>query len=71
VGLIQILDAETGQKKWIDTSNRQIRKDYTNWWKKTSKELEDLFSKNGVDNVNLETGKDYVRVLINLFKKRG
>ena len=71
VGLIQILDAETGQKKWIDTSSHRVRMDYANWWKKTSEELKDIFSKNGVDNVNLETGKDYVRVLINLFKKRG
>lgn len=71
VGLIQILDAESGQKKWIDTSSHRVRMDYGNWWQKTSSDLKNIFSKNGVDNVNLETGQDYVRVLINLFKKRG
>ncbi len=71
VGLIQILDAESGQKKWIDTSSHRVRMDYRNWWQKTSNDLKDIFSKNRVDNINLETGQDYVRVLINLFKKRG
>ncbi len=71
VGFIQVLDAESRQKKWIDTSSRRVRMDYGNWWQKTSDDLKDIFSKNGVDNVNLETGRDYVRVLINLFKKRG
>lgn len=71
VGLIQVLDAESGQKKWIDTSSHSVRMDYGNWWKKNSEDLKDIFSKNGIDNVNLETGQDYVKVLINLFKKRG
>lgn len=71
VGLIQILDPETGQKKWIDTSSRRVRMDYANWWKKTSEELKEVFSKNGVDNTSLETGQDYVRKLLTLFKHRG
>jgi len=71
VGLIQVLDPETGQKKWIDTSSRRVRMDYANWWKKTSEELKEIFSKNGVDNTSLETGEDYVRKLMTLFKHRG
>lgn len=71
VGLIQLLDAETGEKKWIDSSNRRVRMDYANWWKKSSSELKETFSKNGVDNVSLETGEDYVKSLITLFKHRG
>lgn len=71
VGLIQLLDAETGEKKWIDSSSRRVRMDYANWWKKTSDGLKETFSKNGVDNVSLETGRDYVKPLITLFKHRG
>ena len=71
VGLIQILDPETGQKKWIDTSSQRVRIDYANWWKKTSQELQEIFSKNGVDHISLETGEDYVRQLMSLFKRRG
>lgn len=71
VGLVQLLDAETGQKKWIDSSSKRVRMDYANWWKKTSEELKEIFSKNGVDSVSLETGHDYVRSLMTLFKQRG
>ena len=44
---------------------------YSNWWKKTSEELKETFSKNGIDNVSMETGQDYVRSLMTLFKHRG
>ncbi|MBN2669056.1 MAG: DUF58 domain-containing protein [Bacteroidales bacterium] len=70
VGLIQGLDAETGQKKWIDTSSKEVRNAYNNWWKKYTEELQTVFSKNGVDAIDLETGRDYVRSLITLFKHR-
>ena len=70
VGLIQVMDAETKQKKWIDTSSQKVRSDYHNWWKKTSDNLANLFSKNGIDSANFETGEDYIWILINLFKKR-
>lgn len=70
IGLIQIVDAETRKKKWIDTSDKQMRMDYANWWKKTTDELQETFSKNGVDHVSLETGHDYVRSLMTLFKHR-
>ena len=71
IGLIQIKDAETGQIKWIDSSNKQVRQNYKKWWKNTSEDLKETFSKNGVDHTNIETGQDYVRSLIGLFKRRG
>ena len=71
IGLIQIKDAETGQIKWIDSSSKNVRTNYQNWWKKTSEELIETFSKNGIDNTSIETGQDYVRSLIGLFKRRG
>ncbi len=71
VGLVQLLDAESGQKRWIDTSSAGVRKEYNRWWQELSHNLEELFSKNGIDHISLETGHDYVRQLINLFKRRG
>jgi uncharacterized protein (DUF58 family) len=71
IGLVQLLDAESGQKRWIDTSNANVRKDYNRWWNELSEELKNTFSKNGIDHVSMETGHDYVRKLINLFKQRG
>ena len=71
IGLIQIKDAETGQIKWIDSSSKTVRANYQNWWRNSSEELNEIFSKNGVDNTSIETGQDYVRSLIGLFKRRG
>jgi len=70
VGLLYLSDAENNDKKWIDTSSEKIRKQYAEWWRKNSQELQKTFSKNGIDNIDLETGKDYVKSLIGLFKKR-
>lgn len=70
IGLVQLKDAETGQKTWVDTSRKSVRKNYLDWWNKTSEELKNTFSKNGVDNVSIETGQDYVRALMTLFKHR-
>lgn len=71
IGLIQIKDAESGQTKWVDTSNTQVRRNYQNWWNKTSVELKEIFKKNGVDHTSMETGQDYVKKLLSLFKQRG
>ena len=71
IGLIQIKDAETDRIKWIDSSSKQVRTNYQNWWRNSSEELKEIFSKNGVDNTSIETGQDYVRSLIGLFKRRG
>jgi len=70
VGLLYLSDAENNDKKWIDTSSKKIRNQYAEWWRKNSQELQKTFSKNGIDNIDLETGKDYVKSLIGLFKKR-
>ena len=70
VGLMQIQDLETGQKRMVDTSNRQFQKNYTLWWKQHDAVLKELFRRTGTDNIQLLTHQDYVPVLMELFKKR-
>ena len=71
VGLVRMKDAETGISRWVDTSNTLLRKMYKE--NKVSKDagLNDLFIKCGVDAVDLDTDKDYVKSLMKFFKKRG
>ncbi len=70
VGLVKMLDAETGITKWIDTSSSKIRKLYAkNAFEKTT-HLDKTFSRFGVDMAKVYTGEDYVKPLMNLFKKR-
>jgi uncharacterized protein (DUF58 family) len=70
VGLMQVSNAETGEKMWIDTSSRTLRENYRKSWENRQKQLSVTFKKCGVDNVLINTSEDYVKPLINLFKQR-
>jgi uncharacterized protein (DUF58 family) len=70
IGLIQVHDAETGAKTWVDTSSKTIRNNYNKWWEKSEVERKERFKKAGVDFVSISTDKDYVKPLMALFKKR-
>ena len=70
VGLMQIQDLETGQKRIVDTSNRQFIKKYTIWWKQHADILKEIFRRTGTDNIQLFTDQDYIPVLMELFKRR-
>ena len=70
VGLIKILDAETGKESWLDTSRNKVRESYAMKWESHLEMMKEIFSRAGVDNVSLRTGEDYVRPLMKLFKKR-
>jgi len=71
IGMIKLKDAETGEYIWVDSSSRQVRESYAQWWKEASAKLDWSFKKSGVDYANINTKEDYVRSLMTLFKKRG
>lgn len=70
IGLARFKDAETAEKIWVDTSSTETRKIYRDWFISTENYLKKTFLKSGVDVVKIRTGQDYVKPLINLFKKR-
>ena len=70
VGLIRVLDAETGRERWIDTSRRRVRESYAMKWESHVEMMNEIFTRAGVDHVSLQTGADYVKPLMRLFKKR-
>jgi len=71
IGLVRILDRETGEKKWVDTSDTGLRMYYRNWWVEHEKAVQSAFTRSGVDSARISTDQDYVRPLMNLFKQRG
>jgi uncharacterized protein (DUF58 family) len=71
IGLIRLKDAETGELKWVDTSNKNTREKYSQWWLNSDKMLNEIFKKSKIDSISLSTDEDYIKPLINLFKKRG
>ncbi len=70
VGLIKLLDAETGESKWVDTSNSEVRKRYITQALKFDKNLSEILRKSGVDFAKIGTHQSYVQPLMNLFKRR-
>lgn len=70
VGLLRAMDPETGNMRWIDTSNKNTRRKYANGSANKTRQLDALFSRYGVDVAKVYTGQDYVKPLMNLFRKR-
>src|ERR1017187_6473309 len=70
IGLIRILDAETGKLKWVDTANQKIRQQYSKTSAKRDAKLKDMFNRSGVDATTISTSESYIKPLMNLFKKR-
>lgn len=70
VGLVRMLDAESGKAIWVDTSSRQLRNTFKQWTNKKRDNLDVLFNRLGVDMAKVYTGEDYVKPLMTLFKKR-
>lgn len=70
IGMLKLKDAETGQYVWVDSSSRKTRKVYAEWWQKHTAKFDAMFKKCGIDNVAINTNEDYVKSLMNLFKKR-
>ena len=70
IGLVKFFDPERNTEIWIDTSVSSIREKYKSFFEKHDNYLKEIFAKAKIDTVKLFTGEDYVKPLINLFKKR-
>ena len=70
VGLVKFRDSETGKERWVDTSSNAWHNAYLQMIQYASAELNREFTKHGLDNALIYTGEDYVKPLMQLFKKR-
>ncbi|GAP67924.1 protein of unknown function DUF58 [Bacteroidales bacterium 6E] len=70
IGMVKLKDAETGHYTWVNTSDRRTRDMYRKYWMNQSERLRTIFTRCGVDSTLVNTREDYVKSLINLFKKR-
>ena len=71
VGLMKVVDAETGFEQYVDTSSRRLRDAYRRYWNSRQTQLQEAFAKSNVDSVSIATDEDYVKSLLGLFKQRG
>lgn len=70
IGLMKVRDAETGKELVIDTSCKAVRDAQAKWWKRHSKQIQEVLTKCNVDAVSIRTDQDYVVALMNLFARR-
>jgi uncharacterized protein (DUF58 family) len=70
VGLVELEDAETGELIQIDTGSAAFRKNYEGIGAERTGQLKDLFRGMDIDQIEILTGRDYVRDLVRFFRTR-
>lgn len=70
IGIIPIQDSESNKILHVDSSSKRVRDTFFKNQKTKKEYLEKLFPKSGVDMINILTGTDYVKPMINFFKSR-
>lgn len=70
IGMVRMRDAETGNMTWVNTNSKKVRNSYRDNYKKRVSAVWQLFKKHGVDSATIATDEDYIKPLMDLFKKR-
>ena len=70
VGIMALEDAESGQLRWVDTSNSEWRREFSERVARLEEGKNDVFIAAGVDRIKVTTARDYVPEVGAFFKDR-
>jgi uncharacterized protein (DUF58 family) len=70
VNIMQVIDSETAESIWIDTSDKKNVLDYNTAYTKRIESTKKMFSSIGVEFKSTSTTDSYVQLLMNIFKDR-
>jgi len=70
IGLVQVIDAETGRTVWLDTSDTFTRVQYNRQFLQVMDDAKLTFRNAGADLMQVETGGDYVKAMKDFFLRR-
>jgi len=70
VGMVSMLDAETGQTVLVDTSSKSVRLNYEKYYQDKVNYFKETFRKSGSGTVNTRVDESYVTKLLGYFKSR-
>jgi uncharacterized protein (DUF58 family) len=70
VGLVELVDAETGKRALVDTGSRGLRRRYRERQAARLQEVKSQLARARVETVTLTTGESFVRPLMDFFEKR-
>ncbi len=71
MGLVKFVDVETGQQRWLNTSNKGVFELIIKMNKENEIKRKNLFLSSRLDSIDINTGEDYVKPLVQFFKMRG
>ena len=71
IGLVELEDAETGERIVVDTSNRDFRAAFASRGEEARAAQDRTFRRSKVDVVDLGPGRPYLRPLMRFFEERG
>jgi uncharacterized protein (DUF58 family) len=70
LGMVEMLDAETGKTNLIDTGSKSVRMNYEKYYNNKVQYFKETFSKCGAGVVNTRVDDNYVTKLLGYFKSR-
>ena len=70
LGMVSMLDAETGETQLINTGSKSVRINYEKYYQEKVKSFKETFSKSGAGVVNTRVDESYVTKLLGYFKSR-
>nr|WP_294784362.1 DUF58 domain-containing protein [uncultured Flavobacterium sp.] len=70
LGMVSMLDSETGKIQLVDTSSKTVRLNYEKHYQEKLNYFKDTFRKSGAGVVNTRVDENYVTKLLGYFKSR-
>jgi uncharacterized protein (DUF58 family) len=70
IGLVKLTDSETGEERWLDTSDAKVQKTINDVRQKIIQNRKSLFLSSRLDSIEINTGENYVKPLVKFFRTR-
>jgi uncharacterized protein (DUF58 family) len=70
IGLVKFVDAETGEERWLDTSDKAVQKKLADYRFAVKAKRKSLFLSSRLDSIEISTGQSYIPPLVQFFRLR-
>lgn len=70
LGMVQMMDAETGALKLVDTGSKKVRNAYAEYHRENNAYFKETFKKSGCGVLDCRVDESYVKKLLGYFKRR-
>lgn len=70
VGLMEVVEPESGERRWLDTGSDRVRRAYEEAATAAAERRDEAFDRAGVDSVTIDTEADWVEPMRRFFEAR-